>query len=339
MKLKRVGVDLAKRVYQVHGVDEAEQVVVRKTLTRQQFRRFMAQVEPSLVGMEACGSSHYWARELAKMGHTVRLMAPQFVKPYVKRNKNDARDAEAICEALSRPTMRYVTVKSAEQQAMQSVHRVRQRVVKSRTALVNELHGLLGEFGIVIAPLGVASMRRALPRILEDAENGLPGVMRELVHGLYEELCRVSERMAHLDGQLKQHGQSDERVRRIQQVEGIGPVGASAAVAQVGDARQFLKGRDFASWLGIVPRQHASGGKERLGAISKRGDAYLRTLLIHGARAVVNASVGKTDRRSLWIAALVKRRNKNVATVALANKNARIVWAMLVRGENYRKAA
>ena len=182
-------------------------------------------------------------------------------------------------------------------------------------------------------------MRRALPRILEDAENGLPGVMRELVHGLYEELCRVSERMAHLDGQLKQHGQSDERVRRIQQVEGIGPVGASAAVAQVGDARQFLKGRDFASWLGIVPRQHASGGKERLGAISKRGDAYLRTLLIHGARAVVNASVGKTDRRSLWIAALVKRRNKNVATVALANKNARIVWAMLVRGENYRKAA
>ena len=293
MKLKRIGIDLAKHVFQVHGVDEAEQVVVRKRLTRSQMLRFFVQVEPTLMGMEACGGSHYWARELMKMGHTVKLVPPPYVKPYVKTNKNDANDAEAICEAVSRPTMRFVPVKGVEQQALQSLHRVRERVVKARTALVNEIRGLLGECGVVLG-LGVATVRRSLPRIVEDAENSLCPPMRALLNELYAELVVSDERLKHLDVQVKQHARSDEGARRIQQLDGVGPVVASAVVSSIGDGRQFKSGREFAAWLGIVPRQHSSGGKDQLGGISKRGDSRLRTLLIHGARAVVKASVHKT---------------------------------------------
>lgn len=339
MELKRVGVDLAKRVFQVHGVDAGERPVVRKALSRSQMRLFFHNLQPTLIGLEACGSAHYWARELAALGHEVKLIPPQFVKPYVKSNKNDANDAEAICEAVSRPNMRFVTVKSAEQQAMQGVHRVRHRVVKARTALVNEIRGLLAEFGLVIEPLGVAAVRKALPGLLEDGENGLPGTFRELLNGLYEELLAMEARVSVLNRQLQAHAEVDERVRRVQQLPGIGPISASAVLASVGDAKQFKSGRDFAAWLGIVPNQHSSGGKNRLGGISKRGDAYLRTLLIHGARACVNASAGKTDRRSQWITNLMARRNKNIATVAVANKNARILWAMLTRNDDYRVPA
>lgn len=339
MELKRVGMDLAKRVFQVHGVDAGERPVARKALSRAQMRQFFQTLAPTLIGMEACGSAHYWARELAAMGHVVKLIPPQFVKPYVKGNKNDANDAEAICEAVSRPNMRFVTVKSADQQAMQSVHRVRERVVKARTALVNEIRGLLAEFGLFIDTQGVAAVRKALPGFLEDGENGLPGTFRELLSGLYDELLAMETRVAALNRQLTAHADVDDRVRQVQQVPGIGPVSASAVLASVGDAKQFQSGRDFAAWLGLVPSQHSSGGKSRLGGISKRGDVYLRTLLIHGARACVTASEGKSDRRSRWIQGLMTRRNKNIATVALANKNARILWAMLSRHEEYRAAA
>lgn len=288
--------------------------------------------------MEACGSAHYWGRELKKLGHEVKLIAPQFVKPYVKSGKNDANDAEAICEAASRPTMRYVALKTAEQQAGQALHRIRSRLVKSRTALVNEIRGLLSEFGIVGPTKGVAACRRLLADALEDAENGLPGVMRELLSQLSEELSQREAQIAKLDGQIKQQCAQDERIKRIMAIEGIGPINASAMVAAVGDARQFKSGRDLAAWLGLVPNQHSSGGKEKLGSISKRGDTYLRTLLIHGARAVVNACKDKTDRKSLWLKGVMARRNKNIATVALANKNARTIWAILSRGECYQAA-
>ncbi len=335
MKLKRIGIDLAKQVFQIHGVDSHEQVACRKQLKRSQMLGFFRQLEPCLVAMEACGSSQYWARELGALGPEVRLIAPQFVKPYVKSGKTDANDAEAICEAASRPNMRYVEVKSAEQQASQALHRIRSRLIRARTALVNEIRGLLGEFGLVEARGGVAAARRLAQSALEDAENGLPGQMRELLAELQGELGEHDERLSRLDGMIQRQAREDERVERLMQVEGIGPITATAIVSAVGDARQFSSARQFAAWLGLVPRQHSSGGKERLGSISKRGDTYLRTLLVHGARAVLRHCQDKTDRRSEWLQRLLCRRNMNIATVALANKNARIIWAILSRGEVY----
>jgi transposase len=340
MKLKRIGIDLAKSVFQVHGVDSHERVVVRKQLRRKQLMEFIEKLEgPTLIAMEACAGAHHWGREFERLGHQVKLIAPQFVKPYVKSGKNDAHDAEAICEAASRPSMRYVGLKSAEAQAVQALHRIRSRQVRARTALVNEARGLLAEFGLVEAKLGIAVLRKWIPKLLEDSANGLPGLMRQLLRGLYEELV-ADEGIEQLDEQLKGQAKADERVQRLLQIEGVGPISASAVVAAIGDAKAFASGRDLAAALGLVPNQHGTGGKNKLGAISKRGDAYLRCLLIHGARAMVNACLRakKTDRRSRWIGALVARRNKNIATVALANKNARIIWAMLTREENYRPA-
>lgn len=338
MKLKRIGVDLAKQVFQLHGVDSHEQPVLRRQLKRGQMMNFFRALEPTLVGMEACGGAHYWARELGKLGHEVKLIAPQFVKPYVKSGKNDAHDAEAICEAVSRPSMRFVEIKRAEAQAMQALHRIRARLVKSRTALANETRGLLAEFGLTEARLGVSALRRWIPQVLEDAENGLPGLMRELLQGLSEELQAVDKRLEALNACIDRQACMDERVQRLLKIEGVGPITATAMVAGLGDGKQFRSGRDMAAALGIVPRQHSTGGKERLGSIGKRGNPYLRTLLIHGARAAVNSSLKptKTDARSRWIQALVARRNKNIATVALANKNARIMWSMLTRAESYR---
>lgn len=336
MKLKRIGVDLAKNVFQVHGVDSHERIKVRKQLKRSQLLDFFRQLEPCVVAMEACGSAHYWGRMLMKLGHEVRLISPQFVKPYVKSGKNDANDAEAICEAASRPSMRYVRVKSAEQQAGQALHRVRSRLMKSRTALVNEIRGLLSEFGLIMPVKGVAACRRLVAEVLEDGENGLPGLMRQIIFQLGEELAQRDREIGELDAAIQQQAKADERIQRLMQIDGIGPISASAVVAAVGDARQFTGCRDLPAWVGLVPNQHSSGGKARLGGISKRGDTYLRTLLIHGARAVVNACQNKTDRKSEWIKGLITRRNKNIATVALANKNARIIWAVLTRGEAYR---
>ena len=337
MKLKRIGIDLAKQVFQVHGVDSHEQVKCRKQLKRSQMLDFFRQLEPCLVAMEACGSSHYGARELGALGHEVRLIAPQFVKPYVKGGKNDANDAEAICEAASRPTMRYVAVKSAEQQAGQSVHRIRSRLIRARTALANEIRGLLGEFGLVASRQGISATRALLQQAL-DEHQALPGELHEMLELLRDELQGQDERIKQLDGMLQRQVKTDERVRRLLQVEGIGPISATAVVSAVGDARQFSSGRQFAAWLGLVPSQHSSGGKERLGNISKKGDCYLRTLLVHGARAVLKTCKDKADRRSIWLQELQCRRNTNIATVALANKNARIIWAILSKGEEYQPA-
>lgn len=335
MKLKRIGVDLAKSVFQIHGVDSHEQAAVKKRLRRSQMLGFFRQIEPCIVAMEACGSAHYWARELEKLGHQARIISPQFVKPYVKGGKNDANDAEAICEAASRPTMRYVAIKTAEQQSGQALHRVRRRLVKARTALVNEIRGLLSEFGIVTPTKGVSACRRMLAYVMEDGKNGLPGQMRELLCQLSEELSQQDTHIAKLDLQIKEQCAQDERIKRLMAIEGLGPISASAIVSAIGDARQFKSGRDLAAWLGVVPNQHSSGGKDRLGRISKRGDSYLRTLLIHGARAVISTCQNKEDRKSQWIKGIITRRNKNIATVALANKNARVIWAVLSRGECY----
>ena len=339
MNITRMGIDLAKNVFQLHGVDTHEKVVIRKQLKRAQMLDFFANKSPILIGIEACGGAHYWARELTKLGHTVKLMAPQHVKPYVKSQKNDKNDAEAICEAVSRPTMRFVSIKSVEQQDMQAIHRVRERLIKARTALANEVRGLLAEYGIVIAKLGIAATRTGLMLALEDAENGLSNKLRELLHDMQEELIELEERVKHYAIKIQQHVDTDERVKRLLEIEGVGPISASAIVTAVGNATQFNSGREFAAWLGLVPSQHSSGGKERLGNISKRGDKRLRTLVIHGARAVIKASEQKTDKRSLWVNALVARRNKNIATVGLANKNARIMWAMLSKEKEYQRAA
>ena len=338
MNVKRIGIDLAKQVFQVHGVDSHEQVVIRKRLRREQMHRFFKELPPCLIAMEACGGSHYWARVLMGYGHSVKLIACQFVKPYVKGGKNDANDAEAICEAVSRPGMRFVAVKSEEQQAIQADHRIRSRLIKVRTALSNEVRGLLSEFGIVL-PLGISQLRRALPLLLDDEEKQLPASIKPLLAELAQELRQTDDRVEQHDKRIRAAVKDDERIQRLLEIEGIGPITASALVAAVGDATQFANGRNMAAWLGLVPSQHSSGGKERLGHISKRGDTYLRTLLIHGARAALNGSANKEDRRSRWAQALATRRNRNIATVALANKNARIAWAMLSRQETYRSAA
>ncbi|MDT4850294.1 IS110 family transposase ISPa11 [compost metagenome] len=338
MKLKRIGVDLAKLVFQVHGVDSHEQVKCRKQLKRSQMLDFFRQLEPCLVAMEACGSAYYWARELRQFGHEVRLIAPQFVKPYVKGDKHDAHDAEAICEAASRSNMRYVPVKSAEQQAAQAVHRIRSRLVRARTALCNEVRGLLGEFGLVTNRCGRAATAELLATVVADEHGSLPAPMGELLTDLQEEVQALDTRIERLEQLLQRSVRSDTRIQRLLAVEGVGPISATAVVAAVGDARQFHSGRQFAAWLGLVPRQHSTGGKQRLGKISKRDDAYLRTLLIHGARAVIRTCASKSDVRSRWLQGLIQRRNKNIATVALANKNARIIWAILSRGESYRPA-
>jgi transposase len=310
-------------------------VVLKKQLKRAQMVPFFANLAPCLVGMEACGGAHYWARKLEQFGHTVKLMAPQFVKPYVKTNKHDAADAEAICEAVSRPSMRFVPVKTDEQQAVLSWHRARQGFVKARTAQANQIRGLLAEFGIVI-PQGIGSIVRRLPEILEDGENDLLGLFRQLLQRLGEHLRELDRQVAELDLQIQRWHQETAASRKLAEIPGIGPLTASALVASIGDATSFENGRQLAAWLGLVPRQHSSGGKQTLLGISKRGDGYLRMLLIHGARAVIWAAQRRLDPADSWLKRLVGRRNKNVAAVALANKNARIVWALLAHDRAFR---
>lgn len=334
MNVTRVGLDLAKDVFQVHGVDRHDRVVVRRRLKRSQVAEFFSQLEPCVVGMEACAGAHYWAGELGMLGHTVRMMAPQFVKPYVKSQKNDANDAEAICEAAGRANMRFVKPKNQEQRQRQAVHRVRSQLVKSRTALANELRAVAAEFGLV-APQRIDQLRRAVPIWLEEA-NGLDEPVRRLMRGMYEDLQRLDARVGELDAEIKRIANSDPMAKLLQTIPGIGPVTASALSAAVGDGSQFKRGRDLSAVLGLVPRQHSSGGKDRLLGITKAGDPYLRTLLIHGARSVLRVAAKRSDPRSLWLAGLVARRNRNVAAVALANKNARIAWALIRSGQEYR---
>ncbi|MDA8381818.1 MAG: IS110 family transposase [Betaproteobacteria bacterium] len=331
MKITTVGLDLAKTVLQVHGVDQRGKAVLKKQLKRDQVLTFFANLDPCLIGMEACGSAHHWARKLSALGHTVKLMAPQFVKPYVKTNKNDAADAEAICEAVTRPTMRFVPVKTTESQALLALHRARQGFVKARTAQANQIRGLLAEFGVVI-PKGITYIAQRLPAILEDAENGLPDAMRPLMARLAAHLQALDREAAELEAQIVRWHRQNEASCKLAGIPGIGPITASALVASVGDARSFRNGRQLAAFLGLVPRQHSSGGRETLLGISKHGDVYLRTLLIHGARAVVRIHEGKAQ-PDRWLTRLLARRNKNIAAVALANKNARIAWALLAHPE------
>lgn len=338
MNVTRIGVDIAKQVFQVHGVDRHDKVVVRKQLRRAQFLAFFAKLAPCLIGIEACGGSHHWARELSKQGHTVKLIAPQRVKPYVKNNKNDARDAEAICEALGRPSMQFVPIKTVQQQDLQALLRVRAELVHQRTAKANQTRGLLAEYGLVIAK-GIEQVRKALPLMLdEQAEHGqsLTEGFRVLLRGQWEDLQGLDTRIDALDLRLRQIAREDEAAHRLCEIPGVGPQTAVALVVALGNASAFERGRDVSAWLGLTPRQHSTGGRERLLGISKRGDSYLRTLLIHGARAVLQFAAKKTDGRSRWLMSLAKRSHPNIAAVALANKNARIAWALLKHGGAFR---
>lgn len=346
MKVTMIGIDLAKNVFQVHGVDEHGKVVLRKQIRRNQMMVFFAQCTRCLVGMEACGGAHEWARRLTVLGFTVKLMAPQFVKPYVKTNKNDAADAEAICEAVSRPNMRFVPVKTPDQQAILALHRARQGFVRERTAQGNQIRGLLAEYGVTI-PQGLRNIHKCLPEILENGENVLPGLFRHLLWQLGEHLKTLENMVEEMDQKIRQWHRTNEASQRLTEIAGVGPITATAMVASVGDARNFSSGRQLAAWLGLVPRQHSTGGKSLLLGISKRGDCYLRTLLIHGARSVIRC-VGhkrKADQVSEaatpptrfrdWLQSIVLRRGSNVAAVALANKNARVIWALLAHERHY----
>ena len=337
MQVTTVGIELAKNVLCVHGCDVNGKAVVRRQLSRRQLLNFVANLPPCLVAMEACAGAHYWAREIEKLGHQVRLIAPKFVRPYVKANKNDASDAEAICEAATRPSMRFVAIKSVAQQDVQAVHRVRQQLVKTRTGLANQVRGLLAEHGIVIGR-GFAPLRRALPLLLEDRGNGLSAVMRELLGEIGERLRFIDDRLRKYDLTIQRLFRQDQRCQRVAAVEGVGPVTATALVAAVGNATEFKSGRELAAYLGLVPRHRASGGRTVLLGISKRGDRYLRTLLIHGARAALFSIERQRGARAIWAARLKLRRGANVAAVALANKNARLLWALLSRGQSYRSA-
>jgi transposase len=337
MKITRVGLDIAKQVFQVHAVDVHGKVCLNKQLARAKVLELFAQLPPCVIGIEACGSAHYWGRELTKLGHTVKLMAAQFVIPYRKRGKNDANDAEAICEAVGRPNMRFVAIKSEEQQSVLMVHRARSLVVANRTAQVNQIRGLLAEFGVVV-PKGVARLRRELPGILEDAENGLPSLAREVLAGLLEQFHDFDTRVTAYDRQIRALAAASEPARRLMQVEAIGPQTATALVASMGDPHVYNNGRSYAASLGITPRQHSSGGKERLGRITRQGDSYLRTLLVHGARAYLRVVDKKTDAKGAWARRLKERRHVNVAAVALAAKHARVAWAILAHGTDYRPA-
>jgi transposase len=333
MQITTVGLDLAKNVFQVHGVNQHGKAVFRKQLRRDQVAAFFASLPACLVGMEACASAHHWARKLQALGHTVRLMAPQFVKPYVKSNKNDAADAEAICEAVARPSMRFVPIKNVEQQAVLALHRVRQGFVKARTAQANQIRGLLGEYGLVV-PQGIAFIAQRVPDLIEDASIELPGSFRLLIDRLLEHLKQLHRQVDDIEAQIKAWHRASEASRRLEKVPGIGPLTATALVASVGDAKNFDNGRQFAAWLGVVPRQHSSGGKPTLLGMSKRGDAYLRTMLIHGARSVIYRATQRADGAS-WLVKLTNRRNKNIAAVALANKTARTVWALLAHDREF----
>jgi transposase len=332
----RMGIDLAKHVFQLHGVDDGGHTVLRRRLSRAQLRPFLTQLRPCLVGMEACGSAHYWARELTTLGHEVRLIAPQFVAPYRQNDKNDGNDAEAICEAVGRPHMRFVPIKTLTQQAVLTVHRARQLLVAERTALVNQTRGLLAKYGLIV-PAGIGALRRALPGLLETPD--LPVLAREVFTDLADRLRTVDARIAVYDRRVEAVARQTEPAQRLRQAPGIGPVTATALVATVGNAHAFKNGRQFAAWLGLVPRQHSSGGTQRLGRITKRGDVYLRTLLIHGARAVMRQLAQRTDATSRWVTALQARRGFNKAVVALAAKHARIVWALLATGRTYQPTA
>jgi transposase len=331
-----IGIDLAKNIFQVCIVKRTGKVLVNKAIKRRDLTDFMTRQRPSLVVMEACSGAHYWARRFIEAGHQVRLIACQHVVAFRHGQKNDANDALALTLAVTRSTLPTVPIKSVAQQDMQSLHRVRERAVRNRTALVNQIRGLLSEYGVVIAQ-GIARLRSQLPRVLEDAENELSDECRYLVNCLYEELVELDQKVNHYTRQITVKANSDEACQRLRAIGGVGPLVSTALRTAIGNGECFTNGRHVSAWLGLVPRQYSSGGKTRLYGISKRGDSYLRQLLIHGARAVVTHAKGKTDAYSRWIVQLVARVGKHKAYVAVANKIARVAWALLHSGERYRQ--
>lgn len=336
MKINRIGVDIAKSVFHVHAIDRNGNAMWKAKLKREDWIDAVCeQAEPGTeIGMEACASSHHWGRELQKRGYRVRLIAAQFVKPFVKSNKNDRVDAEAISEAMSRPSMRFVAVKSVAQQDVQAMHRIRTELVGQRTSKANHIRGLVGEYGIV-APKGIGQLRRALPCWLEDAENGLSDDFRVQLSGLWNDLLHLDERVDALGKRLARVVKEDPVARRLSTLRGVGPLGASALAVALGDGSAYASGRDFAASLGLVPRQHSTGGKERLLGISKRGNSYIRTLMVQGAHAVMRHSKNRDDALSHWVNSLIARKHVNVAAVALANKTARIAWAITTKNAEY----
>jgi transposase len=337
-EITRVGVDLAKQVIQVHGVDATERVIIARGMTRQKFVAWCAQLPAGcVVAMEACSGAHHWARRLTAMGVQPRLIAPHFVTPYRmegKGGKNDATDAAAICEAASRPKMRFVPVKSCAQQGLLCVHRLREAYKEERTACINRIRGLLSEFGLVFSK-SPAALRTHLGATLEDASNELPGAARLALDRAFAHWRGIDEEIAWCDAQIAVHVKEDAQARQLMPIPGVGPVSASALIASVGDLRQFRSAGQFAAWLGVVPRQNSTGGKTSLGGITKRGDDYLRTLLIQGARSVVANAARHADAISRWIQQLQQRIGWQRTLVAVANKNARIIWAVLVRGRPF----
>jgi transposase len=332
-----LGIDIAKHAFHAVGMDDRGNVVYRKRLSRHDLIPFLAKLPPVRIGIEACGGAHDWARRFRAYGHEVKLMAPQCVKPYVKSNKNDSRDAEAIAEAVTRPTMRFVPVKDVDQQDIQALHRVRERLIGERTALVNEVHGLMHEYGIVI-PKGVSKFRQAVVGKLASEKDKLTPLSQEMFWKLVEEFAAVEKQLAYDQEKLEALATTHPECQRLMTIPGIGPLSAMALVAAVSDASAFKNGRQFAAWLGLVPRQYSTGGQARLLGMSTRGDSSLRKLLIHGARTTLRWVGRKTDRRSQWMRQLLERRGNNRTAVAVANKNARIVWALLTSHQDYQPA-
>lgn len=330
-----IGLDIAKSVFQLHGVDGDGAVVLRKRLTRSRMLPFFEKQTPCIVGLEACGSAHYWARELSRFGHDVRLIPPSYVKPYVKRQKNDAADAEAICEAVTRPSMRFVPIKSSEQQSMMVAHRTRSILTRQRTQLSNAIRGHMSEFGLVAA-VGRTGLETLIAMIADAGDSRVPTEARTSLLMLVAQLRLVNEQILESDRCIIASARSTEVGRRLMGIPGVGPVLASALVAAIADPKSFSSGRNLAAWIGLVPRQTSSGGKERLGGITKQGDRYLRQLLVVGAVAVIRHAVRNGARRP-WLVQLLARRTPKVAAVALANKNARMVWAIMTSGERYRE--
>ena len=329
-----IGLDIAKHVFQVHGADAAGHVLFRKRVTRAKLIGFLATQAPCIVAMEACAGAHYWAREISKLGHRVRLIAPSYVKPFVKRQKNDAADAEAICEAVQRPSMRFVPVKTEEQQANGIVFRARDLLVRQRTQCVTALRGHLFEYGYIF-PQGITHVA-TLVALVEDPQSSLPGSVRIILKLLVDTFTALEAQIAELDAEISQRSKADPTARRLMTIPGVGPIGATAITALVPAAEGFRAGRHFAAWLGLTPLQKSTGGKQRLGAVSKRGERTIRRLLIIGASAVVQQASRRGAPKGSWLAQMLARKPKMLVTVALANKMARIVWALLVKGDIYR---